>query len=288
MHSCSCIAILFIRTLRTAHSVHRYGPALQLQHKLPLCCSDGRLRRKRAHAVDKQRAAAASSRRRRLRRVAGRHAARREAAARKCASNQADGRRGRKVAAMSPEEVRDALDDVRAAEPGEHRVLRKRGAAELQQQPRPPAQTAAPAASAMPTNDAELAAACAALPPAERAKLDWTAEVDRARTPRRRPALSEAFVAAQKDLTVTQRRAAFSTLVREVVLEGDMAFDGAPLRLPRRWRAVGGQGGVQAGERPRRRFRIDHLVAAVATPSLPPRTTRGPSLDMLGTPRRSE
>ena len=51
------------------------------------------------------------------------------------------------------------------------------------------------------------------------------------RTPRRAPRRSAGAVAAQKDLTVTQRRAAFSTLVREVVLEGDMAFDGAPLRL---------------------------------------------------------
>ena len=83
----------------------------------------------------------------------------------------------------------------------------------------------------MPTNDAELAAACAALPPTERAKLDWTAEVDDEDAAKSASALSEAFVAAQKDLTVTQRRAAFSTLVREVVLEGDMAFDGAPLRL---------------------------------------------------------
>ena len=135
---------------------------------------------------------------------------------------------------MSPDEVRDALDDVRATlSPENVEFLRKRGAAKLQQQPRlPPAPKPRPLPpGTMPTNDAELAAACAALPPTERAKLDWTAEVDDEDAAKSASALSEAFVAAQKDLTVTQRRAAFSTLVREVVLEGDMAFDGAPLRL---------------------------------------------------------
>ena len=105
---------------------------------------------------------------------------------------------------MSPEEVRDALDDVRATlSPANVEFLRKRGAAKLQQQPRlPPAPKPRPLPpGTMPTNDAELAAACAALPPTERAKLDWTAEVDDEDAAKSASALSEAFVAAQKDLT---------------------------------------------------------------------------------------
>ena len=77
-----------------------------IQHKLPLAAplaASPQNRRmvvsgvKRAHAVDKkQRAAAATSRRRRLPDASlDADAARREAAAAgKCASNQADGRRG--------------------------------------------------------------------------------------------------------------------------------------------------------------------------------------------------
>ena len=134
---------------------------------------------------------------------------------------------------MSPDEVRDALDDVRATlSPANVEFLRQRGAAKLQRPRLPPAPKPRPLPpGTMPTTDAELAAACAALPPTERAKLDWTAEADDDDAAKSASALSEAFVKAQKDLTVTQRRAAFSTLVREVVLEGAMTFADAPLRL---------------------------------------------------------
>ena len=81
---------------------------------------------------------------------------------------------------MSPDEVRDALDDVRATlSPANVEFLRQRGAAKLQRPRLPPAPKPRPLPpGTMPTTDAELAAACAALPPTERAKLDWTAEAD--------------------------------------------------------------------------------------------------------------
>ena len=106
-----------------------------------------------------------------------------------------------------------SLDDVRATlSPDNVEFLRQRGAAKLQRPRLPPAPKPRPLPlGTMPTNDAELAAACAALPPTERAKLDWTAEADDDDAAKSASALSEAFVAAQKELTVTQRRAAFST-----------------------------------------------------------------------------
>jgi len=140
---------------------------------------------------------------------------------------------GRRVAAMAPGEVRDALDDVHATfSPANIDFLRQRGAAKLRPHALPPAPKPRPLApGAMPTTEAELAAACARLPPSEKAKLDWTAEPDDADAAKHASALSEAFTSSQKELTVTQKRAAFSTLVREVVLEGAMTYEDAPARL---------------------------------------------------------
>ena len=99
---------------------------------------------------------------------------------------------------MSPDEVRDALDDVRATLSPENVEFAEARRRETQRPRLPPAPKPRPLPpGTMPTNDAELAAACAALPPTERAKLDWTAEVDDDDAAKSASALSS-FVAAQR------------------------------------------------------------------------------------------